>query len=374
MNTKLLNLFLLTVVSIVHSSIISLFLSACTSDNNFQGNLETINDEVEEILLTSSSKYIDSIYSPILSIVDSIVLFYVTNRENAYEIVELSTGNKVGAFCPIGHGAGEYIALSPIRQIYQEENDYKAIMFAPNESKILIWNISKSLRSGRTTYEYIGDYSWKNKYSVSYSKQVVVGKDSILFYTPSVHISSPDQLTNPLYQVRTLKSNEQIKEFQIFRHTIDNKASNVLPENFLDASFSLKPNRRLFVEAMNWLPQINIVDIKTGEINGYRISDIQNEDVFSTNMEDALFCYKSVVSDEQFIYALWAGEKKKDLRPDVGYKAIHIYDWEGNLLLKCQLEYGINELSIDVRDGALYGWNIDQQQIYKFALDALRTL
>lgn len=366
--------FVSTIVIIIHLTVVLFFIGACTSNHNFQGHLEIRNDESEELLLKSSSKYIDSIYSPLLSIVDSIALFYSTNNGTAYEAVKLSTGNKIGSFCPIGHGQGEYISISPIRQIYHEKNEYKAILFAPNESKLLIWNISESLRFGRTVYEYIGDYSWKDKYPVSYSKQAIIGSDSILFYSPSVHISSRDQLTNPTYQIRTLKSNEQIKEYQIFNSSIENKGSQILPESFLDASFSLKPDRNQFVEAMNWLPQINIVNVKTGRIEGYRIANIQNEDVFLTNMENALFCYKCVVSDNQYIYALWAGKKKGDLHPDIGYQTIHIYDWNGNLICKYQLECGINELAIDVQDETLYGWNIDQQKIYRYDLTALKTL
>lgn len=359
--------FFSTQLSITHLAIVLFFMAACTSNHNFRGHLEISRDEAEEMLLKSSSKYIDSIYSPLLSIVDSIALFY-TNNGTAYEAVKLSTGHKIGSFCPIGHGQGEYIAISPIRQIYQEKSEYKAIMFAPNESKILLWNISRSLRSGRTVYDYVGDYSWKNKNPVSYSKQVIIGNDSILFYTPSVHITSKNQLTIPKYQIRTLKSNEQIKEFQIFNYTIENTNSQVLSESFLDGSFSLKPDGSQFVEVMNWLPQINIVDVKTGKIDGYRIKNIQDEDVFSTNMENAIFCYKCVVSDNQFIYALWAGKKKRELHPDVGYQTIHIYDWNGKLLRKYQLEHGINEVAIDERDGTLYGWNIDQQMIHKYDL------
>ena len=155
--------FVSTIVLIIHLTVVLFFIGACTSNHNFQGHLEIKNDKSEELLLKSSSKYIDSIYSPLLSIVDSIALFYSTNNGTAYEAVKLSTGNKIGSFCPIGHGQGEYISISPIRQIYQEKNEYKAILFAPNESKLLIWNISESLRFGRTVYEYIGDYSWKDK-------------------------------------------------------------------------------------------------------------------------------------------------------------------------------------------------------------------
>lgn len=87
--------FVSTIVIIIHLTVVLFFIGACTSNHNFQGHLEIKNDESEELLLKSSSKYIDSIYSPLLSIVDSIALFYSTNNGTAYEAVKLSTGNKI---------------------------------------------------------------------------------------------------------------------------------------------------------------------------------------------------------------------------------------------------------------------------------------
>ena len=348
-------------------TIILFNMSACTSNHNFRGQLKEIDDETKEILLKSFPKHIESIYSPLFAVVDTVALFYNTNNETAYEAFKLSTGEQIGKFCPIGHGQGEYIAISPIRQIYQEKGEYKTLMFAPNEAKILIWNISESLRSGHTIYEYVGDYSKKDN-PVSYSKQVIIGKDSALFYTPSVHISSSNRITIPKYLIRSVKSNDQINEIQLFDNVVENADARVLPESFFDSSFSLKPDKKQFVEAMNWLPQINIVDVKTGKIEGYRKRSFQDENIFSTNMENALFCYKCVVSDDQYIYALWAGKKKNDLHPEIGYQTIDIYDWNGKLVHKYYVKDGINELAIDVQDGTLYGWNVEQQMIYKYEI------
>ena len=278
----------------------------------------------------------------------------------------LSAGQDVGHFLPRGHGHNEYISLSPIQQIYSEGGEYKTVLFAPNESKILIWNISKSLKNDSTIYDYVGNYSWKDKYSVSYSKQVMIDNESVLLYSPSIRTLPDEELTDPMYQIRTLRTNEPVKEIRIFAHAINNYKSKVLPECYLDASFSLKPDRKKFVEAMNWLPQINIVDISSGKVNGRRLKEVQDESVFSTDMKDAMFCYKHVVSDDNHIYALWAGSPRSELRPDIGYHTVHVFDWEGKLIKKYKLKEPINELTLDMQNGILYGWNTEKQILYRY--------
>lgn len=351
---------------------VSISHSSCVSDQNFQGHLQSYIDNAEEMSIPYSTIDMDGIYSPYVNVLDSIAIFYRTKEGKAFEIVQLSTHTQIGSFCSLGHGHEEYTVLSPITQIYENMNDKKTILFAPNESKLLIWNISESIRKGSTIYESVIPYSWKDKFPVAFINQVMIGKDSVLLYLPSLRVSSNNQLTDQCYQIRTLNSNSLIREIKIFDHPIDNKSSRVLPETFLGAYFSLKPDRSMFVEAMTWLPQINIIDIKTGKITGHRMKDIQEEDVFLTNMENALCCYTRVVSDNNYIFALWSGTPRKELHTALGYNIIHVFDWEGKLEKKIRLANPINELIIDSVNGDLYGWNIDEQRLYKYDLTSLR--
>lgn len=344
---------------------------SCVSDQNFQGHLQTYIDNAEEINIPYSTIDMNGTYSPYVNVLDSIAIFYRTKEGKAFESVQLSTHEKTLFFCSLGHGHEEYTVLSPITQIYEDMNDMKTVLFAPNESKLLIWNISESIRKDSTIYESVIPYSWKDKFPVAFINQVMIGRDSILLCFPTLRISSDNQLTTRNYQIRTLKSNEFIREIKIFDHPIENKTSRVLAENFLGGYFSLKPDKSMFVEVMTWLPQINIVDIKTGNITGHRMKDTQEEDVFLTNMENALCCYTRVASDNNFIYALWSGTPRKELHTALGYNIIHVFNWEGKLVKKLRIENPINELILDSMNGNLYGWNVDKQRLYKYNLTSL---
>ena len=356
-------------------SFFSLLEISCTSDQNYQGKLKFYDDTNEEIVLNPDTLHTNGIFTPIVNVVDSTILFFnLSQGDYTFEALNLTTGLKIGEFCPKGHGHNEFLSLSPIQQIYLENEKKKSILFAPNESKILIWNITESFKKDSTIYDYIGSYSWKDKSPVSYSKLVMINNDSILLYTPSIRTFPDDKVTDPIYQIRTLNTNALIREIRVFNHAIDNKDSKVLPESYLDASFSLKPDKRKFVEAMNWLPQINIVDLKSGKIFGSRMKDKQDEDVFSTRMEKALFCYKRVVSDDDYIYALWVGTPRNEMRPDIGYHIIHVFDWEGQFVKKIRIENPINELALDTQNGELYGWNIEKQRLYRLNLKSFKNL
>ena len=111
-----------------------------------------------------------------------------------------------------------------------------------------------------------------------------------------------------------------------------------------------------------WLPQINIVDIETGKTTDHRMKDTQ-EDVFLTNMENALCNYIRVSSDNNFIYALWPGFPRMELHTAHGYDIIQVFNWEGKLVRKLRLENSTNELTLDSPNGEIYGWNIENQKL-----------
>ncbi len=340
---------------------------SCTSEKNFQGELEYFEDHADETELQSHPIRLSNTFTPLVNIVDSKALcFNVTRGDFAFEIVDIRKGQILGDFCPIGHGHNEFLSLLPIQQIYQVGDEWKTMLFAPNESRMVTWNITESIKKQQTVYEHVVPYSWKDKSPVSYSKQVVISDDTLLLYTPSVSTFPNDMVTDPIYQTRTLGTNEPIREIRVFAHCIDGKDSKVLPENLLDASFSLKPDRKKFVEAMNWLPQINIVDISSGRVSGFRMKNTQDEDVFETDMDCALFCYKRVVSDDRYIYALWSGCARNELSADIAFDMVHVFDWNGKLVRKLKLDCPVSDLVMDFHDGSLYGWNMEEQILYKY--------
>lgn len=363
MKSYCINKYLLLILSVSAS------FCCCTRDDNFNGKLYERPLVPERNVHAHDSTQIDGAYSTNFAAFDTIVVFFNEVRTgNAFTIFNNKTSKEIGSFCPIGHGHEEFVALSPDLQIYVEKGDHKTILFAPNENKMLIWNISASIRNNKTVYENVVDYSWKNETPVAYGKQVWIGNDSILVCQPSVHIHLTDEITKASYQIRTYSTNHLLSEVNVFKESINSKETQILPEDFFDAAFSLKPDKSKFVEAMNWLPQINIVNLESMQISGHILEGTQNYSIFNTNMSNAMFCYRQVKASDEGIYALWSGQPWQNASDDIGYNYIHVFNWDGKFISNVKLDEPIAKIYLDCTNNILYGWFAERQILYTYNL------
>ena len=99
---------------------------------------------------------------------------------------------------------------------------------------------------------------------------------------------------------------------------------------------------------MGSLPQINIIDTRTGKVTAFRLASQRKKgqdlgwcETYETSVDKPLY-YNCVHADDEFIYAVYSG-KRQDA-PDVNeITAIHVFDWGGNLrfLLQTDLPYSL---------------------------------
>ena len=281
-------------------------------------------------------------------------------------VFNIITGHKEGRFFPRGRGHDEFVTVSPIIQFFDEDNQLKTLVYAPSEMKMMIWNISESLKQQKTINESIKTSKWNDEHGVPYSRNAYLGFDSILVYRPSIHISENDKITNPLWQIRKYSTNEVIKEIAIFQAT-DNPNSKVLPENYYSTFSCVSPDKTRIAEAMCWLPQINIVNLKKGKINGYLLKGSDDYSIFSSDMMHAITYYNGIQANDNYIYALWYGKVFSE-EEYKGMDEIHVFNWEGRMLRRIKLSNIVHSIYLDVKTNSLYGYNTDEECIYKFKL------
>ena len=83
------------------------------------------------------------------------------------------------------------------------------------------------------------------------------------------------------------------------------------------------------------VPQINIIDTKTGKITSCRISDVSQVSLFNSRRDDGRVYYNSVQADDSYIYATYWGDKQWDT--SLGSKCpfiniIHVLTGRGNAI------------------------------------------
>jgi hypothetical protein len=207
-------------------------------------------------------------------------------------------------------------------------------------------------------YDTIVDYEWRSEdYSATYLNLSRLGPDSIIALRPSVtryyKDSSP---TLPFYQKRTIYSNELLKRYDIFKGVIENSTKGVDPSSFLYSTDWLKPDGTKIVQAMKRLSQINIIDIQSDTITAYRMRHTPDFSLFEGTETDFTCYYYLVRADNQYIYALYYGDKLDALTP-TRFDLIHVFDWDGHFVKKLKLGKSVRSIWLDPVNNLLYGYD-----------------
>lgn len=82
---------------------------------------------------------------------------------------------------------------------------------------------------------------------------------------------SDEEATLPIYQKRTFDTNKLLESYSSYKKSIKNSEASILPESFFYSNDAFKPDRTKVVQAMVNLPQLNILDVETGQTVGYRM-------------------------------------------------------------------------------------------------------
>lgn len=360
--------------SIALVSFLFIIFTGCASKQYFVEELRGFNYVDNEYLSKCVVSNIDSVHSEYFAVVDSMVIFYGCNAKDfSYQVFSMNTGKKIGDFCPIGHGNDEFVAVSPITQIFKEENEHKTILFAPNESKFVKWNITRSIALRTTCYEDVVTHSWRQESPVAYSKVYYIGYDTILTYFPSVHISEGDKITQQKYTVRTYSENKRIADISTFSAVDNREGTKILPENFLSLSSCIKPDGSKFVEALAFLPQINIVDIKSNSVDGFLMEGYDDYAVFETDLSNARIYYADIQATDNHIFALWYGHSAFGNNYPYECNVIHVYDWNGDMNGVIKLEHGVNRIFIDTHSQNLFCSNADKKEIFCYDISNIES-
>lgn len=329
---KYLYLFLISFIIIIVSC------QRKINDNDyFNGEIYDIPDKINVTDLYPNKIHLDGNYYGYIDIYDSIILFLNPKLNNSfYEIYNINNGNFLGNYIVKGKGPNEYNGAGEIFQLYIENEELKTLLFAYNNNKLLIWNITKSIDSKTTVYDSIAPFIDRKENLASYRNVSILNKNELIAYLPPTSTSISGRTTTlPYYQRRKLYTDETVEQYTLYKESIEAPET----EFFLAAESILKPDGTKMVQAMRYLCQINILDIKSGEFTGYRIENTPDFSVFfkerkSIHRELPMY-YIDIQATDDYIFALYAGGKPNlEELPTM----VHVYNWDGNLVHKIRLK------------------------------------
>lgn len=359
---------------ILISSICSYVCISYQKSNNdtcFSGEIQLIEDNIKNVeKMKLKSVLLEGANYGWFSVNDSLMIFMNPKLKNHYyQIFNVDTGKEIGSFCEKGGGPNEVTAINPIFQFFRENDELKTLLFAPNEEKLLIWNITQSIKQGKTAMDKIIPYTWKEENKgACYNHLFLQDKNTLLAKVSVLPIGNNDA-TLPIYQRRTINTNECLESYLVYKHSIKNSESYIMPETFFYSHDGMKPDGTKLVQAMLHLPQLNIIDMQTGKVVGYRLDDNVDFTVFEGRKEIKNY-YSRLQTDDNYIYVLYRGIALDKINTVSGSNLIYVFDWNGRLVRKIAVDHVVNEMWIDTVRNRLYISEPVTDDIFYCELDA----
>jgi len=186
----------------------------------------------------------------------------------------------------------------------------------------------------------------------------LLSRDTILHsYLPAYMGANDYTPTLPFLEKKVVSKNEIVEKYLVFKDSIESNDKNVYSDKFFRTFDCLKPDKQKVAQVMPRLFQINIIDLNTQEITGYRMRGSPDFSIFKSDMSDSRYYYTRVQADDQYIYALFVGDKISDKESFSKVDEVHVFDWNGNFVKKLRLSNSIREMSLNIKNNRLYGYD-----------------
>lgn len=335
----------------------------------YTGEISNFSISSKSVSLKAEKLKLDSAFFGDMYVYDSLLISQDHSQaSHLFKVYNAFTQKFIGSFISRGQGNNEFYDVSPIYQLYEENKELKTLLFASNESKALIWNISKSIKEGKTVFENIYPYKWRNEHPSAYIYLAKINKDTFIGCIPGTNIGN-DKNTIPCLQLRTLSTNKALRNITIYKEPAPEKNRSGLETAFLfDFQSCITPDCSKIIQTMAYLGHIDIIDVQTGEIKGLRLNTSDDFSIFLTDMKDAKHYYHRIQTNGKYILALWCGEKIYEKRNRT-WNTLHVFDMNGKMLKQIKLNTAVSDIWIDPINNLLYGKNSNTEKIYRYKLN-----
>jgi hypothetical protein len=363
-----------------HASFIAFTLLTCCQNNNgddsiyFNGEIREFNDTDHVQHITLNRVELDGPYYGTFAVYDSLIIFRNFKLPDYhFNIFNLHTGQELGNYSRKGIGPNELNDTGVIYNLFSENGDLKAWLFTGPEEELVKWNISESVQTGETVFDTIVPYKWREENNfASYNYIFSLDENTIMTYVQATSTELNENITVPFYQKRSIFENKLLHKYDIFNRPVHNNKTKLIPEVFFNSLDCIKPDGSKIIQVMLYLCQINIIDIHTGQVVGFRMKHTPGFSLFETGMENFKVYHLRVQADNDFIYATYWGKPLwNEFSESPMVNTIHIFDWNGNLVKKLIVDHPVNEFWLDQVRNRLYTIDASSDELYVCDLNQL---
>lgn len=354
-------------------------LCSCTNNTDdsyyFNGNIVHIDRFQREIDLTSSKVYLEDIYDDRMIVCDSLLLFKSYKyADNWFYVFDIKNGKHILSICPKGEGPNDFLYCIESEQIISENGDTKIWVndFVSNSRLI---NITQSLSCGKTVCDSVIPMPWHKYFEYPATALFFLKDKYILAKNQCEQIYEDHEYMPRSYRLYKESLENEIANYIIYKNPISNIENPNFPYMLYYASRDrIKPDETKVVMAMQMIGQINILDIKSGNIQGFRINGSLSFTDLGKHIDRYRNYYLNICVNNDFIFAPYidALSEQKGFDPFLS-SCIHVFDWNGNAVYKMNLKEKIFSISLDQKNSILYAIDMNDN-IYSYDISFLKNI
>ena len=257
---------------------------------------------------------------------------FFTGSEDVVMAGNVVTSSLYGRFGRQGRGPQDF--LSPVAY---ELNDGHLLIFDIMTSKVSDLDLKRSIEEGSAVFSGIHEL---DKGENSYLPLTAIHRwnDRFLAYDTGNDPMSEDLYSSPDYVLYDLATGAKLRNYHLFASIpLSNKKKE---ENLVKVKARLAlsdctiNDRTGICFVMKYIPQINYFFPETGEVRGFRVTELSDK-----SLMDGYIHYNSVCSYGNAIYALYSGGQLSALnRGEALTEELHVFDLSGHIMQRILLD------------------------------------
>ena len=247
-----------------------------------------------------------------------------------YSVADLRRDSLIGLFCPTGRAENEPLDGNYLDYVGAEGID-KAWFYSPFGKKSFLWNITESIKQGKTVYDRICPINYAENDLLSLPiKSFQLSDSTLIFQNPRQDACKEwlvDAPTFDIFNINTGELEKKIAPFQLAsnQHFPEDKA-------LLGSRCHIAPSRKKMVFSMFFFPVFGIIDLESGSVSCYRLKSAPKQ------RRDNYYAYfLDPVTDDDYVYIMYAGCPVDVLRKSF-VASVYVFDWNGETKAKFILD------------------------------------
>jgi hypothetical protein len=352
----------------------TIFISCKDEKKNvyFNGEIIIVDCNVAPDTLHGEKINIDGLYTGSIWAYDTLIGFVSHKFDHVMNVFNVNTGKFLYSLGKRGRGPNEFNSIAWREQFVYEEHQHHVWIRKDGVEECVLLNLEKP-----------GDI--KRKIDINVNAEFEFGLQFTFILNDSLFLGSNQgeriyegdgSFLPPAYHLYNARTKELIKSYKPYNAFVPlsdrfyKKALHTLSFSSMDR---IKPNDNTkLAMGMKSMDQINIMDVATGEIKGYRNKNSPDFNYLKDDIDNIKRYYLDLCVDDKYIYALY--ESMNDAEFNTG-STLNVFDWDGNFIRKILLDKAVisTSMGFDPVNKYLYIDTLseDDEEIYRYDLSYL---